>query len=172
MPEFMHSCMLTYTHTHNGQGMRANKRWQACSPTETWKTANTLYTQFRVIPFKNIVTISTLSNWFELNMTLQVWETRFQTASTRNLRWVCLTRDNHPAKPSPSDCQISVLCISLQPWVWFPLQISCYGHVLINLGLTLLGAHLRCLKMDCSETQSSRAWRGPSLQLFHSGGVF
>lgn len=66
-----------------------------------------------------------------------------------NLRWVCLIQDN---QSSPlNDCQTSALRVSPQPRVWFPLQISCYGHVLINLGVFDLEAPHRCQEMDYSE---------------------
>ena len=90
----------------------------------------------------------TPSNSCKLSMTLQVKEALFQTGPGWNPRRVCLIQDN---QSSPlNDCQTSALPISPKPRVWFPRQISCYGHVLINLSVFDLEAPHRCQETDYS----------------------
>lgn len=96
-------------------------------------------------------------------MKLQVGKTQFQTASTRNLRWMHLIQDNqHPPPPTPNDCQTSDLCISLQP-CFISTANSCYGHVVINQSLTQrIGTSVSkwIILRTKLETQSNRGWGG------------
>lgn len=101
-------------------------------------------------------------------MTLWVGRALFQTAPRWNVRWVSLIQENQSAPLN--DCQTSALCISPQPQVWFPLQISCYGHVLISLGVFDLEAPRRCQDLDYSEDAVQQR-HARNVRLYHKTDV-